>query len=124
MNEFERGLGKLFAVVTEEAGRNPVFANRLQEAVLTLSEGIDKATQVDTEIRGLNPYLLYKEEGREGLVKILEGKSSTTLRELVRRHNADPSGTLGRRPRKAQLVDVMADMVEDSAEQDERLFAY
>ncbi len=120
----EKSLNQLFSVVSEEAGRNRQFADNLETAVLKMAESLGKSREIDQQVREFNPFLTFKEGGAEAIELALKNRSQAVLRQMVLRHNADPSGTLGARPRKQDLITALVSLAENRAKRDARLFEY
>ena len=120
----QQALNSFFGVITSEAGRNPGFATELQSAILKMSDQIDKSNLVQNQAREMNPFALFKTDGRDGMEKALNGQKVDVLRTMVKLHNADPAGLLGNKGKKGELVEAMVKLAERRAERDARLFNY
>lgn len=120
----EKSLNQLFAVVSAEAGRNRQFADRLEDAVLSMADSLSKSREIDEQVRQFNPFQVFNQEGATGIEAALKNRSYIVLRQMVERHNADPSGQLGSKPRKSDLIASLVAVAEKRAARDARLFQY
>ena len=120
----QKALNSLFGVISSEADRNQAFAADLQEAIIKMAAQFDKSNLIDRKVKGFNPFAAFKEGGREGMTKILNKETSEVLKAMVRMHNADPTGALGGKARKADLVEAMVSLAEKRAARDAKLFDY
>lgn len=121
----QQSLNTFFSVISAEAERNPTFGANLQAAIVKMAEQIDRSQVEQRKIKSFNPFQSFKDGGREGMTKALDKQfKADELRVMVRLHNADPSGSLPNRARKADLIETMVVMAENRAKRDAKLFNY
>ena len=120
----EKSLSNLFGIVTAEAGRNRVFAQNLEDAIIKLGADLGKQRELEETARAFNPFVVYKTGGPEALAEALKPLPLKVLKLTVERHNIDPTGALPVRSRKPERSAAIMAAAEKRASRDSRLFEY
>ena len=120
----EKTLKSLMAIVAEEAASNRVFARKLEDELIKQARDLTKARELEEQLSGFNPNVVYKESGQEGLKQALKNRSVAALKRIVARHNLDPSNQLGGRPTRVKIVEIILIAAEKRAKRDAKLFDY
>ncbi|ACT59534.1 hypothetical protein [Hirschia baltica] len=120
----EKSLKSLFGIVADEAARNRAFARKLEDEILKQAKDVTKARELEEQVTGFNPNVVFKEAGAEGLKFALKNRSIAALKKIVERHNIDPSNQLGSRPTRGKIVEIILIAADKRAKRDAKLFEY
>ncbi|WP_018996241.1 hypothetical protein [Hirschia maritima] len=120
----EKTLKSLMAIVAEEVGNNRVFARKLEDELIKQANDLTKARELEEQISGFNPNVVFKESGEDGLKQALKNRSVAALKQIVARHNLDPSNQLGGRVTRGKIVEIILIAAEKRAKRDAKLFDY
>lgn len=120
----EKTLKSLMAIIAEEAGSNRAFGRKIEDEILRQAQDLAKARELEEQISGFNPNVVFKEDGADGLRAALKNRSVSALKQIVERHNIDPSKQLSGRASRTKIVEAIINAAEKRAKRDAKLFDY
>lgn len=120
----EKALPGLFRVVTEEAGSNPAFARRLEDALGKFAEEYAQSRLAENAVAGFHPFIEFRKATPEAFMARLMKFDARELRLLVEKHNLDPAGLLKAKTSKKALAEHVLAAAAKRAERDAKLFEY
>lgn len=120
----EKTLKSMFAIIAEEAGNNRAFGRKIEDELLKQAKELEKARELEAQISSFNPNVVFKEAGADGLKTALKNRSVAALKQIVERHNIDPSNQLGSRPTRSKIVEIILNAAAKRAKRDAKLFEY
>ncbi len=120
----DKTLKSIFGVIAEEAKTNRNFARKIEDEILKQANDLAKQRELEEQITEFNPNVVYKKTGEDGLKTALKNRSIAALKQIVKRHNIDPSNQLGARPTRGKIVELILISAEKRAKRDAKLFDY
>jgi hypothetical protein len=120
----EKALAGVFKVVTEEAGANPAFARKLEQALAKFAEDFVEKQNAENRVGDFHPFI----EFRKGTPAEFEARllkfDASDLRLIVDKHHLDPAAVLKPRASKKILTAHILNAAQKRAERDAKLFEY
>ncbi|MFC7290723.1 hypothetical protein [Hirschia litorea] len=120
----EKTLKSIWGVIADEASSNRSFARKIEDEILKQAKELAKQRELEEQITEFNPNVVYKQSGESGLKAALKNRSIAALKQIVKRHNIDPSNQLGGRPTRGKIVELILFSAEKRAKRDAKLFDY